>query len=99
MSYTGSGKYANSSFKWFDDLPDSEEVASEEELQVLPPDGQGWWPVIALNLDPACRYYELEDIIVSRHQLTRTKGRVLIICFYQLLEGRLVGWWVYANLH
>ena len=53
VSYKGSGKYAQSSFQWFDDLPDSEEVMDEQWAQkmVLQED-QGWWPVVALELCP-----------------------------------------------
>ena len=96
VSYRGDGKYAQSSFHWFDDLPDSEEVATEEELAVVPPQGQGWWPVIAMNLNPEAeeRY---SQTCRSSKTATKTKG-VLLICFYQLLaDGHLVGWWVFID--
>jgi len=90
VSYRGDGKYAQSSFHWFDDLPDSEEVATEEELAVVPPDGQGWWPVIAMNLNPETEE-RCSQTCSSWTTATKTKG-VLLICFYQLLAtGRLVG--------
>ena len=52
MSYPGTGKYknhGNCQYVPFHEVPDSEEVASEEQLQVTPPPSHGWWPVIALK--------------------------------------------------
>ena len=82
MSYPGSGKYtAANIYIPFHELPDCEEVATDEQMQIISPPGMGWWPVIALQtvVDPQ----------------TKVK-KVLIICWYQLLEdGRVVAWWIY----
>ena len=44
------------------------------------PPGQGWWPVIAIQLQ--------RDAGVVR------QGKVLIICFYQLMADELIAWWI-----
>ena len=91
VSYKGNGKYSSiNKFRWFDDLPDSEEVTDEEwaRLQVLPSD-QGWWPVVAVELEPAANSRVGGDW--ASHVGCR---RIVIICFYQLLGDRLIGWWI-----
>jgi hypothetical protein len=78
VSYTGSGKYAASTYIAFHNLPDSEEVATAEELQVTSPAGQGWWPVISLA----------EDYCATNGR------SVLLVCFYQLqLKEEIVPVW------
>ena len=93
VSYKGSGKYAQSSFQWFDDLPDSEEVMDEQWAQkmVLQED-QGWWPVVALELCPQANER------VGGPWPEVGKKKILIICFYQLLGRRLVGWWIIIDI-
>ena len=91
VSYKNTGKYSNiNKFRWFDELPDSEEVSDAEwvRLQVLPSD-QGWWPVVAMELTPAATSRVGGDW-ASRVGVKR----IVIICFYQLLEDRLMGWWM-----
>ena len=78
VSYTGYGKYAASTYIAFHNLPDSEDVASAEELQVTSPAGQGWWPVISLA----------EDYCATNGR------SVLLVCFYQLqLKEDIVPVW------
>ena len=43
VSYPGTGKYKKSKFARFHDLPDSEEVATEDQLRFTAPQGQGWF--------------------------------------------------------
>ena len=65
----------------YHELPDVEEIASEEQLQITSPPGQGWWPVIAL-----------QTVVVSA-----TMKKILIVCWYQILnDGRVVAWWIYV---
>ena len=64
----------------FHELPDVEEIATDEQLQITSPPGQGWWPVIALQT--VCD--------------ESWKLKVLVVCWYQLLtDGRVVCWWIY----
>ena len=50
VSYPGQGKYHEcNKYIAFHELPDQEETASEEERNMRSPEGQGWWPVIALQ--------------------------------------------------
>ena len=93
VSYRGDGKYADSTFHWFDNLPDSEDVATQEELAVVHPERKGWWPVIACDLHHDSQYYQSTSTTIPGPTV-RVKGRILVICFYQLIGGRLVGWWV-----
>ena len=80
ISYPGSGKYKNSIYVPFHELPDVEEIATEEQKKVISPPGQGWWPVIALQTE-----------VVSE-----TERKKLIVCWYQLLsDGRVICWWIY----
>ena len=68
VSYKGDGKYNASTYIPYHNLPDSEEVATEEQLRTTSPAGQGWWPVISLG--------EEYDKVHGRS--------VLLVCFYQL---------------
>ena len=66
VSYPGSGKYNNCLYVPFIDLPDSTEVATKEQLVIISPPNQGWWPVIALLKERekvlvACWYQLLSD--------------------------------------
>ena len=86
VSYSGTGKYGgeltSNTFLPFDELPDSDEVITDATPAPLPPDGQGWWPVIAMTLSEG-----------GMRRITKVKKRGwLIICFYQLIGGRLVCW-------
>ena len=86
VSYPGTGKY-NEGNKYiaFHELPDHEDTASEEQLKMQSPKDQGWWPVIAL-----------QRVAESSGSLGPTKTKVLIVCWYQLLEGgHIVCWWIY----
>ena len=86
VSYPGQGKYHEcNKYIAFHELPDQEDTASEEERKMRSPEGQGWWPVIALQKE-ACS---------SR---LGTKKKVLLVCWYQLLQdpgnGRINCWWI-----
>ena len=82
VSYPGQGKYTEANiFLPYHELPDSEEVASDLQMQTISPPGMGWWPVIALQT-------EIEPATLTK--------KVLITCWYQLLQdGRVIAWWVY----
>ena len=80
VSYPRDGDYTDTKdYVPFHDLPDVEEVATEEQRKNTSPPGQGWWPVIALKYD--CQ--------------SKTETKILIVCWYQLLhDGRVVAWWI-----
>ena len=84
VSYPGKGKYHEcNSYIPFHELPDSEDTASEEESKMRSPEKQGWWPVIALQK------------VAETTKEGATKTKVLVVCWYQLLEdGRIVCWWI-----
>ena len=83
VSYKGAGKYGKrgtkNDFHWFDDLPDSDEVVTKETPAPVPPDGQGWWPVIALRTESARTVEKI--LIICFYQL--------------ISDGTLVAWWIY----
>ena len=82
VSYPGHGKYDKCSFLDYHDLPDCEEVATEEQKAVKIPEDQGWWPVIALKKEYA----------------NGVATRVLVVCWYQLLtDGRVIAWWIWLS--
>ena len=47
--------------------------------------GEGWWPVLSI---------ELEDGWLEAIGYDTPFGRELVVCFYQLQGGRIVGWWI-----
>ena len=81
VSYPGTGKYSDACiYLPFHEVPDSEDVASPEQMQITSPPGQGWWPVIALK-----------TVVESE-----TIKKVLVVCWYQLLsDGRIIAWWIF----
>ena len=85
VSYPGKGKYHEcNAYIPFHELPDQEDTASEEERKMRSPEGQGWWPVIALQK------------VAETTKEGATKTKVLVVCWYQLLEdGRKICWWIY----
>ena len=83
VSYPGTGKYKDCKYMPFHELPEQEETATEEQLKMTSPKGQGWWPVIALQT-------------VAESTKETTKMKVLVVCWYQLLsDGRVICWWIY----
>ena len=78
VSYKGDGKYDHSTFWHWHQVPDSEDNDPDygDENLLWPPDGQGWWPVIAITLDPSC------GVVPG--------GEALIICFWQLGADELI---------
>lgn len=91
VSYRGSGKYASSTFKWFDELPDCEEVAESWPnwpAGYLLPEGQGWWPVVAMEL------HDDSEMMWTGPTVGIGKKKILLICFYQLLGCQLIAWWI-----
>ena len=82
VSYKGNGKYDHSTFWHWHQVPDSEDNDPDygDENLLWPPDGQGWWPVIAITLEPGC------GVVPG--------GAALIICFYQLQADELIAWWI-----
>ena len=85
VSYPGTGKYDEcNSYIPFHELPDSEDTASEEESKMRSPEKQGWWPVTALQK------------VAEKTKEGATKTKVLVMCWYQLLEDdRKICWWIY----
>ena len=82
VSYPGKGKYTDCLFVEWTDVPDDETVATDKQLALTSPPGQGWWPVIALQ-------QVVEGLVVQ-------KKKVLVVCWYQLLsDGRVISWWIY----
>jgi hypothetical protein len=86
VSYPGHGKYKNCKYTPFHELPDSEEVATEDWIASMSkPEGQGWWPVIALQ-------HRTE----SASSTAAIVKSVLVVCWYQLLaDGTVMAWWIY----
>ena len=104
VSYKGNGKYPLDSTIYvpFHELPDSEDTASKEQMQTICPEGQGWWPVIALQtkdvtppFEVECRYQpSLQPKVITKKVITK---KIFVVCFYQVLQdGRVWGWWLYA---
>ena len=91
VSYPGNGKYDDSTiYVPIHELPDVEETASERQLQIISPPGQGWWPVIALQTKAASPF-EIDHVWGP----TVVTKKIFIVCFYQLLsDGQVIGWWV-----
>ena len=80
MSYPGTGKYKDSNlYVPFHELPDTEEIASEEQLQITSPPGQGWWPVIVLG--------SVTEASV--------KKVLVVWCYQLLSDGRVFCWWIF----
>jgi hypothetical protein len=91
VSYRGAGKYDSSCFKYFDLLPDSEDVVDsfpDWPENYLLPAGQGWWPVVAMEL------HEDSDMNWTGPIVGTGRKRILLICFYQLLGCQLIAWWI-----
>ena len=67
VSYAGTGKYNEKNlYVPYHQLPDTEDIANEEQQRITNPPGQGWWPVIALQTAPTavlivCWYQLLSD--------------------------------------
>ena len=83
VSYTGAGKYNDSTYIPYHELPDCDETATAEQLVVNSPPGQGWWPVLSLG--------EEYDKVNGRS--------VLLVCFYQLQlkEAVVPVWRIWPN--
>ncbi len=83
VSYTGAGKYNDSTYIPYHELPDCEETATAEQLFTNSPPGQGWWPVLSLG--------EEYDKVNGRS--------VLLVCFYQLqlVEAIVPVWRIWPN--
>ena len=81
VSYPGTGKYKEANiYIPFHELPDHEDVATQEQLQRHSPPGQGWWPVICLQT------------VVD----TEGRKKVLLVCYYQIMtDGQVIAWWIY----
>lgn len=73
VSYPGTGKYGDCLYIPYVELPDVEDVASAEQLQMKSPPGQGWWPVIALQTVAATPGKKI--LVVCWYQL-RSDGQV-----------------------
>ena len=82
VSYKGDGKYNASTYIPYHNLPDSEEVATEEQLRTTSPAGQGWWPVISLKEENTKQHGRC----------------ILLVCFYQLqMKGKVPAWWIWPE--
>jgi hypothetical protein len=93
VRYSGQGKYAQNTFVWFDELPDCDEVASDDWLDKIDKKGNtkgGWWPVVAYNMSQeTTRQRAPWNIMKPEAKI------ILVTCFYQIMEGRIVGWWIF----
>ena len=80
VSYPGDGKYDDTSiYVPFHEVPDVQEVASQKQLKMVSPPGQGWWPVIALKTV----------------RTLSTKKVLVVCWYQLLSSGRVVCWWIY----
>ena len=90
ISYSGSGEYrAGTKLISYGALPDCDTMFESWSnngwvAPSLPP-GEGWWPVISIDV---------EDGWIEVSGLPVRGGAELVICFYQLLGDRIIGWWV-----
>ena len=82
VSYTGSGKYDSSTYVAYHELPDSDEVATAEELKRTSPDGQWWWPVIALQSEPKLKPTKV--LLICLYQLLNDDG--VVVAWWSNLE-------------
>ena len=84
VSYPGTGRYTDTTiFIPYQDLPDTLDVATDEQKKIINPEGQSWWPVILLQTEPV------------NCPIAKVK-KVLVVCFYQILSnGRTIAWWIY----
>ena len=57
----------------------------------LPP-GQTWWPVVTMQIEGG-------TMEMVQHSDGRVMHKVLVICFYQLGESPLTGWWMEVIHH
>ena len=88
ISYNGQGKYRGNKLTMYDDLPSDvsilEGIPDKEELiaKLTPSQGEGWWPVIKVDVTPRVRQ--------TLRNVTSTDN--LLVCFYQLLASPLTCW-------
>ena len=79
VSYSGTGKYQDSTYIPWHDVPDDEICAEDYQKIRRSPDNQGWWPVIALQTI----------------RTGPSSWQVLLVCFYQLQsDGPVAAWWI-----
>ena len=87
VSYNGQGKYQGNKVQWYDELPTDvsilQELPNRDEMlaKLTPPKGEGWWPVIKLDVNER-----------TRRALPMTATDILLVCFYQLLSTPLTCW-------
>ena len=100
VSYAGAGggKYhVHNKFHYYDELPDCIDVydtglygdgPNPWPHVGPPPPGQGWWPVLAVEL-----FGTLPPWVDMGPTVPGGK-KILVICFYQLLADRVEAWWL-----
>ena len=99
VSYAGAGggKYNGNAFHYYDELPDCLDVydvalygggPNPWRRVGPPPPGQGWWPVLAVELTGNLPSWVDMGPVVSGGK------KILVICFYQLLGDQVVAWWL-----
>ena len=99
VSYAGAGggKYNGNAFHYYDELPDCLDVYDGARYGGgpnpwrhvgPPPPGQGWWPVLAVDLTGT-----LPSWVDTGPRVAGGK-KILVICWYQLLGEQVVAWWL-----
>jgi hypothetical protein len=93
VTYSGQGKYhAGTQIVSFTQLPDCDRLFDEWVSNGWTPPtnapGEGWWPVLSIETPTGW----LETM-----GRTSPGGSELVVCFYQLQGGRIVGWWIDAE--
>ena len=85
MAYNGKGKYDGNKFAWFDHLAVGDHDVTPEFINwaTLGSD-ESWWPVVA---------YEVPWLNCGPY-VDAGKKKIVVVCVYQLVEDRLVGWWL-----
>ena len=95
VRYSGHGKYAQNTFEWYDELPDCDEVASDDWLDKIDKKGNtkgGWWPVVAYNMSQETTRQR------APWNIPKPEAKIILVtCFYQIMEGRIVGWWIFLE--
>ena len=50
-----------------------------------------WWPALVVA-------YYVDSRVTSAEPIIAGRKKVLVVSFYQLLGGRIVGWWLWVEV-
>ena len=109
VSYSGQGKYTpESQFFYWDELPeDRASVEAQGEAYRWPtrdgsppkrPEGHGWWPVLVPRFREGALHHFWQATSISGTLEGYKRKGILVVCFYQILDDQIVGWWVFIDV-